>query len=294
MALSGAIMRTAPAPRLDAVGYADVAAQTPMPRDARFRIGSLSKLITAVLCHQLTNGGALDPQASVTSVLGYNLGTARVRDLLANRSGLEVEVDGPWPGIDSATLTEDLAPAAPVPADTVAALLAPARIASPDGAFEYMTANYWILGRILEAVSGESYFTLAQRYVLAPLGLESVRYASSFPDARATDEVSYEAAEAAVLPPAAALGLRDAVPAAYAPCVPQRDAMGGWAMTVSDLTHLTSETERLLATDAARDSFWGRHDASAASTHWHYGQGAFRTTVRWFGTCARYGGCLAG
>jgi len=101
--------------------------------DQTFIIGSLSKSFTAVCVMQLVEQGAIDLDAPAALYApGYGVpSVVTVRDLLNQTSGF-----GYFQPLADATVGETL------------------------GSFSYSNANYDLLGRIVENVSGETYATI--------------------------------------------------------------------------------------------------------------------------------------
>lgn len=108
-------------------------------------IGSLSKSFTALSVMQLSEAGALDLDAPANQYVDA-YGTpddVTVRMLLNQTSGF-----GYYESLSQATS-------------------GPLR-----GTFSYANANYDLLGKIVEAVSGESYADYVEEHILEPLGME--------------------------------------------------------------------------------------------------------------------------
>lgn len=139
----------------------------PVTATTPFVIGSLSKSITALAVMQLVDAGTVDLDAPVRRYLpGFRVADAAatdritVRDLLTHTSGLPTAV-----GI--APLT--------TPATTLEARvrdLATAQLASEPGtSYAYSNANYLVLGRLVEVVSGEAFGADVRTHVFEPLGM---------------------------------------------------------------------------------------------------------------------------
>ncbi len=148
-------------------GHADVAADTVLTTDHRFRIASHSKTFTATAVVRLADRGVLRlddtvgqwvPALATAPIAGVTL-----RELLAHGGGLIRDGrDGdhwqllrPFP--DAATLT---------------------RIAVDDGAvlarnerFKYSNIGFSLLGAVIEAATGEPYADHVRAALLDPLGL---------------------------------------------------------------------------------------------------------------------------
>jgi CubicO group peptidase (beta-lactamase class C family) len=139
----------------------------PVTATTPFVIGSLSKSITALAVMQLVDAGevALDspvrrylPEFRVADPAVSDRIT--VRDLLTHTSGLSTPV-----GI--APLTT-----APTSLDARVRDLATAELVSEPGTrYAYSNANYLVLGRLVEVVSGEPFGAYVQAHVFNPLGM---------------------------------------------------------------------------------------------------------------------------
>lgn len=124
-----------------------------------FRIGSVTKPITAVLALGLIADGKLSLASEATQVPGFaapsGLAAPQLGALLQHRSGLGeiepatlVELDGAW-----------------LPA------LARSRAAGSPGTYQYSNAGYALIGALLEHASGQSYAQLVASRINEPLGL---------------------------------------------------------------------------------------------------------------------------
>ena len=158
--------------RADLVSGAAVSTATP------FRLGSLSKVFTAVAVMQLRDQGKLSLDDSIVKHLAwFRVGSAypdappiTVRHLLTHTSGLPRELAYPY-------WTTHRFPAR----DELHAALATQSVFSPPGAsYRYSNVGVALLGEIVEVVSGESYAGYLAGHVLAPLGMSS---SSAAPDA---------------------------------------------------------------------------------------------------------------
>lgn len=166
-----------------AFGLADRRHAVPVRADTRFRIASITKLFTAVLVMQQVELGRLDLDATIATYLPeYNGPAARrvtLHQLLTHTSGIA----------NSDTITsfeQALADGIPnyqrpaTSAQLVERHASGALVHPPGTAFDYNNADYLLLGRILERVSGVPYGELLSQRLLVPLGLT----ATSMPDWR--------------------------------------------------------------------------------------------------------------
>ena len=117
--------------------------------DAPMPVGSLSKSLTAVCVMQLVEAGEVDLDAPARGYIedpGSLPAEITVRDLLNQTSGLGYY-------------------------DTTSQALERAEPGESYGWFSYANANYDLLGKVVEGVSGETYADYLAEHVLAPLGM---------------------------------------------------------------------------------------------------------------------------
>lgn len=139
----------------------------PVTIDTPFRIGSLTKGLTALAIVQLSESGRVALDAPVAAYLPAfdrgPLGKVTIRQLLNHTSGLS-------------TVQGNRLHAQPEEPETRlaghASHLATLRPSRPPGAaFEYSNANYQILGAVIERVSGQSYADYMEARVFRPLSM---------------------------------------------------------------------------------------------------------------------------
>ncbi|MBG0563647.1 serine hydrolase domain-containing protein [Actinoplanes aureus] len=141
----------------------------------QYRLGSITKTITATLVMQLRDEGffALD-DLLYRHLPGTPIGGVTLRQLLGHVSGLQREPDGPWwernAGGDAGKLLAEL---------TYEKLAGP-----PYRRYRYSNLAYGLLGAVLERVTGQSWAELAGKRVLDPLGMKRTTYAPVEPFAR--------------------------------------------------------------------------------------------------------------
>jgi CubicO group peptidase (beta-lactamase class C family) len=142
-----------------AYGYADVAAQKPVPRDALFEIGSISKSFTAIALLQLAEAGRLDLRAPLTRYLPWFQVTTRyepiaIHHLLSHTAGIIRGTDFSTEAHYEVWALRDTETSAP-----------------PGTTFHYSNVGYKALGLVLEALLGQSYGAIIQERLLDPLGM---------------------------------------------------------------------------------------------------------------------------
>lgn len=149
----------------------------------RFRVGSISKTITAITALRLVERGVLTLDAPVGQVLADHLGLVRydtdarsitVRRLLSHTAGMPKGDNLMFGGVatscvDAATRT----------------------LASSVGGsgFNYSNVGYCVLTVLIEAVTGKAYERVVNDEVLEPLGIDGMRITSTYE--LGPDEVSH-------------------------------------------------------------------------------------------------------
>ena len=149
-----------------AFGYANYEARVPIDDQTSFRIGNVTKLFTAVAILKLVEAGKLSLDDPVSKHLpGYpEVGAAiTIRHLLFHRSGLpsykrnaELMERRDQP-IDSRELLESF-------------WEAPLEF-EPGSDFRFSDSGYVVLGKVIEAVTGQSYQDYLERAIFSPHGL---------------------------------------------------------------------------------------------------------------------------
>ena len=146
----------------------------PPTRDTRYRIGSITKTLTAVLVMRLRDEGRLALDDPLEQHLpGTPLGDRTIASLLSHTSGLQAETTGDWwertPGVGVDELTDGL------PDEVV---LHPA-----DRVHHYSNLGYGLLGAVVEAHRGCSWMQAVQDELLTPLGMAQTSYGPVAPHA---------------------------------------------------------------------------------------------------------------
>jgi D-alanyl-D-alanine carboxypeptidase len=140
--------------------------------DAVFRVGSITKMFTAVLVLTLVEDGAVDLDAPAT---GYVTRVdipegVTVRDLLQHTSGVPNYTDGP----DSPVMSFlDDPERVWSPEEIVALVRDRAPRFEPGARFSYSNTNYAILGVLVEEVTGMPFAEVLRARILDPLGLDA-------------------------------------------------------------------------------------------------------------------------
>ncbi|MGW0546884.1 serine hydrolase domain-containing protein [Streptomyces altiplanensis] len=137
----------------------------------QYRIGSITKTFTAVLVMRLRDEGLLDLGDPLEKHLpGTGVGEVTVAQLLSHTAGLAAETPGPWWERTPGSLRPGLGDV----------LGEQPRMHPVGRVHHYSNPGYTLLGRLVEAVRGDSWADVLRREVLEPLGM---RRTSAQPEA---------------------------------------------------------------------------------------------------------------
>ena len=151
-----------------AYGAQSPASMVPVESDTIFQVASVTKQFTAAAIMKLVERGELDLRADVRSLipeLDTGEWVVTVEHLLTHTSGLPNYIEG------------TIDPYAPVTHSEVVAMLngLPMRF-RPGTRSEYNNSGYYLLGMIIERVSGVRYAEFLEQELLNPLGLVESAY----------------------------------------------------------------------------------------------------------------------
>jgi serine beta-lactamase-like protein LACTB len=172
--LSVAVMRGGNLAWAEAFGTVDLELGTPATPGHRYRLGSVSKVITATLAAQLAARGAVDLDAAIASYmpeLPEHHRATSLRQLLTHRGGVRHYQEKDWaPGIPG-PIDQRLYGGK---ADILATFIDDPLIARPGERLSYSTFGYTLASLVLEAASGAPFLDLVRREIAVPLGLTTL------------------------------------------------------------------------------------------------------------------------
>jgi CubicO group peptidase (beta-lactamase class C family) len=155
-----------PAVWREGFGFADAEARAPATPGTRFRIGSVSKLLTAVALMRLSEAGAIDLDAPISRympALAPPLRNVTLRQLAGHLAGIRHYRGNEFLSNEH---YERLADAAGVFAgDTL--------IAAPGSKYAYSSYGYNLIGAVLESALDVPFPEVIRRKVTGPLGMRS-------------------------------------------------------------------------------------------------------------------------
>ncbi|MBV8116665.1 MAG: beta-lactamase family protein, partial [Candidatus Eremiobacteraeota bacterium] len=149
-------------PTFHAVGSPAIAGGEALHSDSRFAIGSLTKQFTAACVLLLRERGQLSFEDRLDDYVAdlVHLQSISLGQLLHHTSGLPKI--GVRTGADPYTAS---------PLRTRIAGIDPRQCIAPGVKYRYSNWNYWLLGRVVEVVSGRSYADFLHEEIFRPLGM---------------------------------------------------------------------------------------------------------------------------
>ena len=149
-------------------GWADIRRQVPADAATTMMAYSMSKTITAVAVLQLVEAGSVgldDPVERYVDSLPYGPDVT-VRQLLSHTSGVPNPIPLRWvhPAARHASFDEN---------EALAAVLRdhPRVSFEPGTKYAYSNIGYWLLGKVVERVSGETFSSYVSEHILRPLAI---------------------------------------------------------------------------------------------------------------------------
>lgn len=229
-----------------AYGIADRERNLPVQPESLFRIASVSKTITAVAVLKLVEEGKLDLEAKAFGLLDnlkpvsgktvdpriYNI---TIRQLLQHSGGWDVNKSFD-PMFYPTKAALEVGAAQPATSETIIRyMLGQPLDFDPGTQFAYSNFGYCVLGRIIEKVTGQSYYDYVMDKILRPAGATSMRLGRSLENERYDGEVHYYDYEGAPMTLSVFPGSL-IVPWPYGGFdIEAMDAHGGWVATATDL-----------------------------------------------------------
>ena len=173
--IAAAVVRGNDTLLLKGYGKADVEWNVPMPADAMFEIGSVTKQFTAVALLQLRDEGKLSLDDPITKWLpdfDTRGNKVTLRRLLDHTSGIKGLTEMPEFG--------NLAMNARFPRDSAYALIKryPFEFATGEAQI-YNNSAFWLLGLVVEKASGGTYEDYVEKKLFEPLGMKRSMYCNS-------------------------------------------------------------------------------------------------------------------
>lgn len=167
-----------------AVGYADVGEKVPATAETRYRIGSISKTVTATMIMQLVAEGKLSLETTLDRFFPEvgNAEKITIEHLLRHRSGIyNITNAQDYPSWMEQETSKD---------SLVRRIVSHGNTFSPGEKAEYSNSNYVLLTFIAEEVEGKPFSEMLQQRICKPCALNNTLYGSKI-SVEANDARSY-------------------------------------------------------------------------------------------------------
>lgn len=156
----------------NAIGYSQVASKvkTPANLKTKYKVGSITKMFTAVMVFQLIEEGRLTLHTNLSKYYPQlpNAGKITIAEMLSHRSGLHnFTSDSLYTSYKANPMSE---------ADMVTIFAKQKPDFEPDAKAEYSNTNFVLLGQIVEKITGKSYREELKDRITSKIGLEDTFY----------------------------------------------------------------------------------------------------------------------
>ncbi|MBM3419669.1 MAG: beta-lactamase family protein [Bacteroidetes bacterium] len=239
-------------------GYADTEVPVPAEPYHRFRIASVSKLVTAVAVMKLCEDGRMSLSDKVFGEGGLLNDTLYTNPKDKRVYGITVAHllghQGGWTSrygdhmFITMTIAKQMGRELPLSTqDYIRFALDRNLHFTPGTGRAYSNLGYAILGEVVAGVSGMSYEEYCRKELFEPLGIHDMALGKNLETERLLNEVKYYEHEASI-PKFSVYGTKELVPASYGGNdIESLGGAGGWIATAPDLMRL------LLAIDGLDD-----------------------------------------
>jgi CubicO group peptidase (beta-lactamase class C family) len=158
-------------------GLANMEWNIPNAPDTKFRLGSITKQFTATLVLQMMEEGKIDLNAAIARYLpDYpkpNGDRITIHQLLNHTSGI--------PGYTELPQFGSIMREARQPEQFLSVFSGLGLLFEPGTKFSYNNSAFFVLGVILEKLSGKTFEQLLQQQILTPAGMKDTGYDSTYP-----------------------------------------------------------------------------------------------------------------
>lgn len=158
------------------VGYADIENKIPNSPETKFRLASVTKQFTAALILQLVEQGKIKLDGKLSDYLPYyrkDVGEkVTIHQILSHTAGISNYTDKP--GFLSGDAERKVEPK-----DFILEQCSDDLVFEPGTSWAYSNSGYFILGAVIEEVTGKKYGDVLQENILVPLGMTNSGLESS-------------------------------------------------------------------------------------------------------------------
>jgi D-alanyl-D-alanine carboxypeptidase len=169
-----------------AIGYSQIdgASMKPLTSDSRFRIGSITKMFTAVMIFQLAEEKKLMLTDTLEKFIPQipNAGKITIEQILSHRSGIPNVKRDPKEKANTIPMTK---------AEMLALIVNGTPDFEPGTRHLYSNSGYLVLGLLLEKLTGKSYAEILKERITSKLGLAHTYLATGHIDVAQNEALTY-------------------------------------------------------------------------------------------------------
>lgn len=154
-------------------GYASIELSSPMPEEPVFEIGSVTKQFTAAAILKLVEDKKLSLEDDFTDYIDFDTKGRRItiNNLLTHTSGIQGYTE--IPEFSELSIKE-------FPRDSLIRLIEQKEfLFEPNEVLIYNNTGYFLLGLIIEKISGKTYDEFLKETFFQPLGMKNTHYSSN-------------------------------------------------------------------------------------------------------------------
>ena len=157
-------------------GFADLEKRTPASPATAYRVGSISKLFTAIALLQLAERGKVDlarpladylPDLGIENPFVADAGPVLLRHVPSHVAGLPRE----------AAIGSYFDGSGATPADALRSVRGAKLVHPPGRVLKYSNLGVSLVGSVIERASGEAYSAYEEKHILGPIGMRSSAFA---------------------------------------------------------------------------------------------------------------------
>ena len=154
-------------------GFADADQKIKADNTTKYKVGSISKIFTAVMTMQLIEEKKLRLETKLSKYFPKieNADKISIEDLLHHRSGIKDY-------INQDSITQEELDAPDLKQNILNKILNYESIAEPNTKFEYSNSNYYLLGSIIETITKKSFAENVETRIVKKIGLKNTYYPS--------------------------------------------------------------------------------------------------------------------
>ncbi|MBI5765348.1 MAG: serine hydrolase [Planctomycetes bacterium] len=250
-----------------------------------FRIASLTKPLTSVGVMKLVESGAIQFDQPINTILNTSgwtdsrINSVTVRDLLQHRGGWDVSVSGIDPMSQDFNISAELNVPLPVTTGNVIDFMKSRPLDNQPGlVFAYSNFGYCMLGRVIEAVTGQPYDAWIKANVLAPIGIQRIHRGRSEQGRQWAGEVPYVDAYQRVVLSVMGESTAPLVPLSYGGWnLSLLDSSGGWVTSAVDYAKFAATFRNIdaspLLARSTIDQMWSRPPEELETNPAYYAAG---------------------